>query len=1122
MNPAPIRTNFAFLKSRDEQLLRLGMLAERYFAADPNTSMLKSRQFAELLARRVATDSGLYTGSEEQQYDLLRRLQDASILPREVAQVFGEVRRTGNAAAHSLSAEHSGALNALRLCWQLAVWYERTFYNAEFKSGAFVPPSSPTNPAPALEKELNELREKLTEYQSAHAEARAQVSILQENLSIAKTDQQFWEEVARQEEAAKLEASKRLAALQADTKYRDRHAIAKRASVAASKLVLDESQTRILVDQQLRDAGWEVDTENLRFAAGTRPEKGKNRAIAEWPTESGPADYVLFCGLKPVAAIEAKRKNIDVSASLQQAKRYSRALSSSPECELPGGNYGTGGEFRIPVVFSTNGRPYLKQLETKSGIWMCDLRRPDNLARPLDGWYTPEGILALLKLDEDASHKRLGEEHFNYGFPIRDYQRDAIKACERAIGAGQREMLLAMATGTGKTKTCIALAYRLLKTQRFRRVLFLVDRSALGEQAANAFKETRMESLQTFADIFGLKEIDEQVPDPDTAVQVATIQGMVKRLLYAGDNADKPTVDQYDCIIVDECHRGYLLDRELSDSELLFRSQDDYVSKYRRVLEYFDAVKIGLTATPALHTTEIFGAPIYTYSYREAVIDGFLVDHEPRIIVETKLSKEGIKWKAGDTVKSYNVQKGQIELIRTPDEVKMDVDKFNRQVITESFNRVVCETIAAEIDPSSRQKTLVFCATDDHADLVVKLLKKAFEDVYGSVDDDAVIKITGAADKPLQLIRRYKNERLPNVAVTVDLLTTGIDVPEICNLVFLRRVNSRILFEQMLGRATRLCDGIGKQAFRIFDAVYIYDALEKLTAMKPVVVDPKITFTQLTQELSHLTDEKAQAEVRDQLLAKLQRKKHSIDKKASEDFETRAGMPLDQFIKKIHGMRLDEVASWFTDNPDLGEILDRKTQSTRPHVLVSDHEDELVNVGRDYGGVSKPQDYLEEFSKFVREQGDRLPALVTVLTRPRELTRKQLRDLVLVLDRAGYTEANLEEAWRQTSSQDIAARIIGFIRKAANDEPLLPYDQRVDKALQNIYALRSWTTPQRDWLRRIAAQTKANVVVDREALDDPDQIFRREGGGYVRLNKIFGGELEQVLDQFNELIWQAA
>src|SRR5688500_4422795 len=123
--------------------------------------------------------------------------------------------------------------------------------------------------------------------------------------------------------------------------------------------------------------------------------------------------------------------------------------------------------------------------------------------------------------------------------------------------------------------------------------------------------------------------------------------------------------------------------------------------------------------------------------------------------------------------------------------------------------------------------------------MVVAFLKEAFTEQYGSVDDDAVAKITGAADKPMQLIRKFKNERLPSVAVTVDLLTTGIDIPEIVNLVFIRRVRSRILYEQMLGRATRLCDdlfgpGDDKQRFSIFDAVGIYDDLEDVTDMHPV------------------------------------------------------------------------------------------------------------------------------------------------------------------------------------------------------------------------------------------------------------------------------------------------
>ncbi|MDX1253586.1 MAG: type I restriction-modification system endonuclease, partial [Gammaproteobacteria bacterium] len=452
--------------------------------------------------------------------------------------------------------------------------------------------------------------------------------------------------------------------------------------------------------------------------------------------------------------------------------------------------------------------------------------------------------------------------------------------------------------------------------------------------------------------------------------------------------------------------------------------------------------------------------------------------------------------------------------------LKIDVEGFNRKVITKPFNRVICEYLATELDPSIKQKTLIFCVNDAHADMVVDLLKTAFKQQYGTIEDDAVIKITGAADKPLQLIRRYKHELNPNVAVTVDLLTTGIDVPEICNLVFLRQVNSRILFDQMLGRATRLCDEIGKETFRVFDAVQIFAALKNMTAMQPVVVDPKISFTQLAQELTTVTDDAARTLVRDQFVAKLQRKKRHLSEKAAQDFETRAGMPPDAFIQKLRAMPLDKVASWFTQNPDLGEILDRKGEGGVPPQFVSDHLDKLHSVERGYGQDKKPGDYLKEFTAYIQSHSNDIPALMTVLTRPRDLTRKQLRELALELDKAGYTETGLATAWREMTNQDIAARIVGFIRQAAIGDALLPYSERVDHALKKLLASKPWTAPQRDWLKRIAAQTKANLLVDREALDDPDLVFKREGGGFSRLDKIFEGQLPQVLETFNDAIWQ--
>jgi type I restriction enzyme, R subunit len=282
----------------------------------------------------------------------------------------------------------------------------------------------------------------------------------------------------------------------------------------------------------------------------------------------------------------------------------------------------------------------------------------------LKNWYSPEDLIDTLAQDLDRSQQQLERESFEYTFKLRPYQKQAIQAGEAALVQDKRTILLAMATGTGKTKTSITLVYRLLKTKRFRRILFIVDRSALGEQTEGAFKETRMENLQTFANIFDVKELKDTEPDRDTKVHIATIQGMLKRLLYPADDAPTLTAGQYDCIIVDECHRGYLLDREMSDTELTFRDLNDYVSKYRRVLDFFDAVKIGLTATPALHTSQIFGNPVYVYSYREAVIDGYLIDHEPPMRITTALAEDGIIWAQGDEVEVFDGITGQVRKLR--------------------------------------------------------------------------------------------------------------------------------------------------------------------------------------------------------------------------------------------------------------------------------------------------------------------------------------------------------------------------------------------------------------------------------------------------------------------------
>jgi type I restriction enzyme, R subunit len=359
---------------------------------------------------------------------------------------------------------------------------------------------------------------------------------------------------------------------------------------------------------------------------------------------------------------------------------------------------------------------------------------------------------------------------------------------------------------------------------------------------------------------------------------------------------------------------------------------------------------------------------------------------------------------------------------------------------------------------------------------------------------------------------------LPSVVVTVDLLTTGIDVPKIVNLVFIRRVNSRILYEQMLGRATRLCPEIGKETFRIFDAVGIYDALQPLTAMKPVVVNPKVTLTQLLEEITRVTDPAHRELLRDEILVKLRQRLGKLTSDAKEAYQNAAGEPLWTTVDRFPHEPLDVMVKWIKGKPSIGPILDWQPESGRPIPLpISEHADEVVSVTTGYGTTIRPEDFLSSFAQFVRDNENKIAALKAVMQRPRELTRADLKALRMELDRHNFSEANLCSAWKQTKNEDIAASIVGFIRQAALGDPLVPWADRVKQAMDRITKRGTWTEPQRKWLERIGKAVAQVGVADRAVLDEGQ--FRVEMGGFTRLNRIFDGRLDAILGDINQELW---
>ena len=1070
-------SKFSFLQKKYPELFTISELSEKLYHIDPSSSLAKSRLFSEKMAILIwqFEDLGFFDGN---QVERINQLFYKNCIPDVIKDLLHTVRKSGNKASHDGTGTNAEALFILKKCYQLSKWFFETYENDYLETEEYqIPENDHKNTIDTLNTELEKISKEVVNYQTKIASFNASPEIISK----------------RKEKAIQN----------------------------ANNIFLDETDTReIFIDKQLIEAGWECNSSTINYKKNkTLPEKGKNKAIAEWPCGGKWADYALFIGTTLYGIVEAKKYATDISTDLHQSKAYAEHILPKEEFQF----LGTWKNYKVPFLFSTNGRNYLEQIKTKSGIWFLDIRKDSNRAQALRGWFSPEGLIDLYDRNIENANTRLIESDYDYlespsGLGLRYYQIDAIKAVENKIinQPEDKRALLVMATGTGKTRTVIGLAYRFIKANRFKRILFLTDRRLLAIQAIGNFKDNKIKNLNTFEDDYKLEGLKTNIPDDITRLHFATVQSMVKRLFYS-DNETLP-IDTYDCIIIDEAHRGYNLDKEIDESDLFFKDENDYVGQYKRVIEYFNAYIIGLTATPALHTTQIFGNPVHNYSYREAVIDGFLTDHEPPYLLKTKLSEEGILWEKGEKPKVYIAETNTIEeLAELEDELHIEIEQFNKMVITEPFNRAVIKQLVQELDPDGEEKTLIFAVRDTHADLIVQLLYEEFSAIGLDVPEGVIEKITGNVYDVESLTKRFKNEKFPNIVVTVDLLTTGIDVPQITNLVFIRRVRSRILFEQMIGRATRLCPEINKEYFRIYDAVRVYEALEGYTQMQ-TVSNPSISFAKLVEELEFIdTPERAKRQLQ-QIIAKLQRKKKAINQGQLEQFmyAAKGDSPEDfiDFLKNIDGENAKNILAEYSS---LWQFLDEKIYQPKLQ-LVSEHHDEIIGIERGYGKANKPEDYIEGFKIFIQENRNKIMALNVICTKPAELDRKSLKELKLLLDQEGYNTMTLHTAWKNAKNEDIAADIISFIRTLALDTHLVSHEERIEKAINKIKMLKPWNKVQQKWLDKFRDQLVAETVLTKDDLDKSP--FSNEGG-FARLNKIFDNDLENILVVLNDNLYTA-
>ena len=1077
-----MKSNFEFLNRYWPVLAQLGANAENYLYSDPNACVYKLGMFAERLVQEILVFEHMDEPKTDKTHaNRIRLLKRAGLLPHEIDNTLYILRKTRNSAVHAGTDSVDEAKTLLSMTYNLAVWFMETYGDWGYIAGDFVMPEE----------------------------------VHQANLKSIIEDQ----------EKTIAELSKKLAEVITAVSGTTQKERAKRAETVSSMMQWNEAQTRCLIDEQLRKAGWEADTTNLRYSKGTRPVKGRNIAISEWPTNSafyknGYADYAFFIGEKLVALMDAKKASEDVASTIDvQVKDYAKHIKE----EHAGYVIGSWGDYQVPFLFASNGRALLEQLRTKSGIWFLDARKSSNQSYPIRNWFSPSDLEEKLSQDIDKANETLATYNDSFmedptGLNLRDYQIKAVNKATEAIMNGSRTALLAMATGTGKTRTVLGLIYKMLESKRFKRILFLVDRIALGEQAMDTFKDVKLKDLMTLNEIYEIKDIDDNEINLETKVSVSTVQGLLKRTILAETPDLMPGA--FDLIIVDEAHRGYILDKEMTQEEILYDNQEDYMSKYKQVIEYFDAVKIALTATPALHTTEIFGEPIFTYSYREAVIDGWLVDHDPPYIINTDFIENNVKFKKGETLAQYDPNTN--ELINgavLQDELDFDVSDFNKAIVLPDHTRKVLEEVANYLNPESGEKTLIFAVNDNHADCIVDTLRDIYKP-YG-ISNEAIMKITGKTaggnkKKILQVIKQFKNNQYPNIAVTVDLLTTGVDVPPICNLVFMRKINSRILFEQMLGRATRLCPEISKTHFNIFDAVRVYEDLDSTSGMKSVSINK--TLAELLEDLFRNSGENKQ-QVKDRILARLQRKNNNLTPEQKYEVTERlGGIDLRAYVHKLKSYTEDAFIEVCKKDKDFLLWVDT-LKGKKKGYFYSEKEDTLKETTRGYGNTEKPEDYLDAFTKYVNENKDKIEAIRIACTKPSDMTRAQLKELKLALDKENFTETSLNEATSAVTNAHIVADIIAHVRKAVLKTPLFNHDERVVAAFAKLTAAHRFNKMQLDLLEKIKTYMLHESILNTETFEAP--VFKMEGG-FARFNKKFGGMLVEIIREINTYIYEGA
>ncbi|MBA3832437.1 MAG: DEAD/DEAH box helicase family protein [Chthoniobacterales bacterium] len=930
-----------------------------------------------------------------------------------------------------------------------------------------------------------------------------------------------------------------------------------------------EELARQNIDALLQKCGWLIqDYKKLDLSAG------KGIAIREVRLKEGRCDYLLLMDRKPVGIIEAKKAGVTLSSVADQSGRYAETLPDF----LRG---------KLPFLYESTG------IET----FFRDERDPHARSRRVFAFHRPETLTKWLE-EPDTLRHRLAEMPFAHpynGEGVRVCRVEAITNLEQSFAEAQPRALIQMATGAGKTLTACAFTYRLIKHAGARNVLFLVDRANLGRQALAEFHQfATPDTGRKFTELYNVQHLTSNHLDPVARVTICTIQRLYAMLRGEELNEDideksgfeiasalaasppspgsqassltRPTgilpvastadsrleahsprqaaslssgrtvevaynpaipIETFDFIIADECHRSIY-------------------NLWRQVLEYFDAFLIGLTATPGKQAIGFFNKNLVSeYPHERAVADGANVGYDVYRI-RTQVTEQGGTIEKGLFVDRRHKKTRRLRWEQLDDDLTFTAKELDRSIVVKDQIRTVLQAFREalpELFPgrSLVPKTLIFCKDDSHAEDVVHICREVFgkgNDFCKKITYQSKHPETGKPANGEQLIQEFRLSPQLRIAVTVDMIATGTDVKPLECLVFLRDVRSRVYFEQMKGRGTRVLSPTDLQAvsgaeaqakthFVIVDAVGVCESdktdsrpldkkpTEKLESILLGIALGKRdedTLTTLASRLARLeqaldeteksyittvTGGKTLSEMARALLQSVD--PDAIAEKAAAKAGVEAHEVSPEDLEKARGALVMEACSPFDKEVVRTTIADVKKQSEQTIDVTT--IDSVIDKGFDAAAKDKAESLVKSFRDYIAEHQSVIDALQILYSRPYKLrlTEPMLKELEKKLreNHAAWTEDRLWDAFAVTAPGKVKGRsqagrfadLVALVRFALEQQTVLtPFADSVserfnewlmDKAKAGIV----FTSEQLAWLHLMRDQIATSITIERDDLD---------------------------------------